>query len=689
MESVMKRKLLFGAVMLTILLTACQSDRTPTSVATPTQGAPSPTFTAVPTDTPSPSPAPTDVVLPSDTPTPTQKAEATELSDVYTTDLRNDIYSIVLPEISSGYMIDEGEIRDGYMLLRLREKGDSLKEKLALFPVLKPEQIKFYDIDDFMRSYKLADKGRVLEVIHRDGAIRAYSDSFELIGSYSSGFFAYIGCDSKERCWYLDDSGRFCYINLFTDETESFGDGGYRSVDGIILEEDDTVWFSVSGMAAMSFPVRINTATKELEDIDNASVVPINCASIPIINGPYINYYSPSFWYFTHLTELDRINIFKKAGINDAIWKCNNTTAVSVNSQNNYENGTFTYFDTYSAIDLTNGGIISSVTTELFDTQTTLTGLSLTANNEMLFVAAKNGQSHLYLWDFSNRTATPDSTFHSISFADLSNEVEKKAAALETKYGVSIFYKEEDLTGVSDTYEMFPSTEYISLINALEELENCMSEYPKNFFNEILGSHKEALEIYLSDGFRAYSSDVLQYPSSFVTLRDNSIALCIDVTVAQSTYAKTFAHEIMHVMEYRINEYATATQKDIWDYWLQNLCSPEYPYYDRYVDSDGYEYTDPTATAMGGYSDAWFIDTYGRSNALEDRARIIEYMYAQSSDLFTSENLIAKGRFLIAVIREVFPSIQSSSRPVLWEKLLGIDGPSFSDYDFSVLVPKG
>lgn len=650
----MKRKLLFVVIFLAFVLTACSSRRSST------------TPTVTPTQASSPSQEVTD------TPSPTQALSG--LAGAYPVRLREDIYSVSLPEIQSDYIFDSGEIRDDYVLLKIRSDSEPSASRLVLFPIYHPELAKTFEIKESYNYYKLADKGTVVEALPEKSTLNIYSSSFELTTSVNIGMRSLICCDGSGRCWYMSNMGFLGYYDTASQETKVFDSCSYKNCESFLHEEDGSIWFLVTGFAPFQIPVRVDLKSG---DIYEAPLYPLT----PAMVGPTAIYNSQNYWYYAHIDSLSDLYSFRKSDSNESIYASNEQTAISALRANSLIDDVFTYSEKFTAFRLNNGGTFSSLTTDLFDNRTHLSLLSLSSNDMVLFTSEKDGKTKLYIWDLGDSAPEPDPTFHKINTQKFEQEAASKIAKLKEKYGVNIYYDQDSLSGIADTYEMFATDNYILLMNGLDELEDCMSEYPENFFREVLGHTMDSLEIYLTDGFRAVYSNEVQNPSAYVTGRDTAIIFCIDLNSAQNNFNSSFAHEIMHIMEYRITEYSQDNNKDISVYWYQELNSPDYPYFFGATDENGNQNTDPTATAMGGDPDAWFIDTYARTNPFEDTARVIEHMYLQNSHLFTSEHLKVKGQFLIAVLREVFPSIKASKEPILWEKMLGIDGPSINDYD--------
>ena len=657
----MKHKSALLLLLIVAMLTAC-SDKTPT-----------PTATAPATSTPSPTSQPTN------TPTPTETPEPEKLSDVYTNSIRSDIYRIDIPDFDPSFSIDEGHIRDGYVLLRLRD-ADSVVIRLALFPVLHPELVKYFDVEDYLCNYIPADGGNVLELNPVNGSLNVYSKDFECISRYPAGTGNFFACDKFCRCWYTTEDGYLGYINPFTSDKQLYTSSNFRRVDRILQESEGSIWFLATGGPMISFPVCLNISTGEFKEADGFSTFPTMC-------GQLATYYSPNYWYYSFISDFSTIYSFEKNDDFDSFWDCNNENALAVHYLSDYVDDTFIYDENFSVFNLQNGGLVSSVTTDLFDTSTSLTILSLMDDNTVLFTSSKDNLSTLYLWDFSGVKAEASPSFYSFTNESIDSEIEKKATALKDKYFINLYYDCDRLTFLSDDtgYLLFEPAEKITLMNSLDSLAKIMAQYPENFFNEVLGNTWNSFDIYLSDGISATSTNMYPYPSAFVTNRNNCIIMCINLSALQSGGDTNFAHEIMHVMEYRINEYCVSVHKAVMGYWDEHLVPAEYPYFFSTVDADGVPFDDPTSTVLSGDPDPWFIDTYARSNEKEDRARVIEYMLIGNAEYFRGQHLRNKALFLTAVIREVFPSFKAAEEPILWEKLLGIDGPKLSDYEFRTI----
>lgn len=685
----MKRKTLIAAVLFAVLLTACQNRTTsiPTSVSSPTPALssenPTPTDVARPSDTPTPTeaPLPTSSEDPAETPTPTSVVESVKLSDTYSSEKKDNVYRVNLPNIPADWSIDEGEIRDGYILLRLRTP-EPVKIVLALAPILNPEEVKFFDVENYSDVYRLANDGQIIEVLADSNSISLRSGSFEKIAGIDSGINSFAGCDSKNRCWYLTDDGCPAYINLATSDSYVFSGENYLYADSLLYEDGDDIYLAVSGGPLVSFPIRINLITKKI-DSEMAFV------TLPEPVGPYVSYFSNNDWYYSKLTNLSKLYTFRKSDINETLWKCADNVAITsiYNFDFLAQNSSATV--TFNVIDLTCGGISDQLTSDPFGDDASLSLLSLSDDGLVLFISVQDDKTALYIWDIRNLSAQPDESFSVIDADSINSKAKQIANNIQSEYGVRVFYDEASLDGANESYECIPCSDDFTLLTGLSDLYNCLSEYPKNFFNDTIGNFRDSLDFYICDGFISLFEEQVSTPSAFASYRDNSLVVCIAVRSMQDDFESTLVHEMMHIMDDRIDEYSKAHSQDILEYWRTNFSSDEYPYYYSYVDENGYELSDTAGTVLSDDPNAWYIDAYSRANPAEDRARVLQYMYRGDSSYFESKNLQDKGIFLITVIRKVFPSIAECDEPVLWEKMFGIDDIDFSNYNFPPYVPKG
>ncbi|MBO4418875.1 MAG: hypothetical protein J5789_03515 [Oscillospiraceae bacterium] len=121
------------------------------------------------------------------------------------------------------------------------------------------------------------------------------------------------------------------------------------------------------------------------------------------------------------------------------------------------------------------------------------------------------------------------------------------------------------------------------------------------------------------------------------------------------------AHEFMHIIDYRLNDYSCVYDLDYETAWLD--LSPTWAYEES-------ELLNETQLAEVG---EYFVSEYARSNTNEDRAETFERLFNSTNPLeewwySDSPKVQAKVARLIEMIREAFPSVQAVER-AWWEKL--------------------
>lgn len=280
----------------------------------------------------------------------------------------------------------------------------------------------------------------------------------------------------------------------------------------------------------------------------------------------------------------------------------------------------------------------------------------------------------VFLWDFSKGEATPIENYI-VSTNDSEGVVDSRIDAIYDTYGVRIRYKEYDLRTEIFDYRMLPITDDVELLTMIDSLENFLAMYPDGFWREIPGDGKTGVDFFVCAEFVRTGNNMIAEAAAVVNISWPSICMGVCSKYA-SQIKQTLVHETMHMMEHRISEFSD--QQDLLDYlyWENELNTKRYPYYDAYTDENGDNISDYSGTYSDNLAEAWFIDAYSRSNWKEDRARIIENLYACNKYLFrNSPHLRAKADFLCAIIRAAFPSVAACKEPVLWEIPFGIVDP--------------
>ena len=247
------------------------------------------------------------------------------------------------------------------------------------------------------------------------------------------------------------------------------------------------------------------------------------------------------------------------------------------------------------------------------------------------------------------------------------SDVRSEADILERKYNVHIFLSdqcEEQLQNTDrptrSTADMDKSEEAALTETKLKELEKALSMYPEGFFEQ-MKLHGDSSGVFLFFSAEIESDyGVIAYTLDFNRPR---FTIIIDITYPADITA-TVCHELWHAIEQRISfSDSTAFDANEW-----NSLNPEgFSYYESYTENED---TNPLRwTYAGQEAPIYFVDTYSKTFAKEDRARIMEYIMAYDYDaeeLLKSKAINAKLKYISEAIRSVFDS--SDWQNVSWEK---------------------
>ena len=280
----------------------------------------------------------------------------------------------------------------------------------------------------------------------------------------------------------------------------------------------------------------------------------------------------------------------------------------------------------------------------------------------------------VFLWDFSKENTTPMEEY-AVLTEESGGIVENRVAAIYDTYGIRLRYQEYDLRTEIFDYQMLPITDEAELLSMIDSVEDFLAMYPDGFWREIPGKGKSGVDFFICREFVRTGTDMIAEAAAVVNISWPTI--CMGVCAKYASQVKqTLVHETMHMMEHRLSEYADEHGYFAFSYWTERLNTDRYPYHDAYTDENGDNISDYAGTYSDNPAEAWFIDAYSRSNWKEDRARIIENLYAGNKFYFrNSPHLRAKAEYLCAIIRAAFPSVAACKEPVLWEKPLGIIDP--------------
>ena len=245
-----------------------------------------------------------------------------------------------------------------------------------------------------------------------------------------------------------------------------------------------------------------------------------------------------------------------------------------------------------------------------------------------------------------------------------------EADKLEEKYGVEIYLGEE-CSNILGGYTVAPLTEYSRVEDALEMLDEEMSKYPENFFEQFDYSWIKGLDIYLAGTLKGIKEDVLNYAGGFKAIYNEKIALVLDCN--DLAVESIFHHELCHAIEEKIVDASYSEENPMFhdDKWnAMNPYADMYTYtYANYGFSKYQKYT-YDRDEKGSY----FVDSYAMTYPSEDRARLFESVMSEELfdiDFERAPNLMKKINYFATCMRQVFDT--TGWEDVLWEEYLGYE----------------
>lgn len=282
-----------------------------------------------------------------------------------------------------------------------------------------------------------------------------------------------------------------------------------------------------------------------------------------------------------------------------------------------------------------------------------------------LYLLLSDGETHgVYLWDYQAAPYDPLETgVHTLSEAELENLA--YAEDLKEEWGISVYFGEEDMERTPSDYIADPLGDQQLIARKLHELSEVLSAYPEGFFYDLPYGDFDHLEIYLCEGLSPTNSYGINTAIAISNTSGSALLIVLDVT-AIDDLSQTLAHELLHMMEKRIDQIDPSLLAD----WTTLTPGGDDAYYFSYHDENGEE--------MGNYSHTWqgegdpelvyFVDAYSKSFPSEDRARVFEYLVSCAGEpaFIEAPVLRAKAERLCEIIRLTFPSVANADY-VAWE----------------------
>lgn len=224
----------------------------------------------------------------------------------------------------------------------------------------------------------------------------------------------------------------------------------------------------------------------------------------------------------------------------------------------------------------------------------------------------------------------------------------QRAYEISKKYGVNVFVGEDGAKSVS-AYEVKTCMDKSIINAALDSIEKQLARYPKAILSNLKTRDGDGLDICLSGAISGRTSNALESVNGFAASAKNRNMIVIDARYGN--LQSILSHEVSHIIDKRISMAEIFLERDFEEEW--NSLNPKgFEYTNSYVGSDGVpsyygnnKYTPYELISANNIENVYFIDSYAKTYATEDRARLLEYVIKTSSiipDYMRSSHIIAK-----------------------------------------------
>ena len=262
--------------------------------------------------------------------------------------------------------------------------------------------------------------------------------------------------------------------------------------------------------------------------------------------------------------------------------------------------------------------------------------------NNHLYIYTTNT---LYIYDIREIEFTNEASTYETEL------ITSKIAYYQDVYNVNINL-EDDPNNLSSNYTITETSNYNDIIAALEDLERYFLVFNADFFSRFFGYGMNGLEIYLADNITSTSKS--EFGNADVVglyiKKNNKYNIVLKVNSGENINTIAY-HETFHVIEDYLASFNITFAS-----W-SNLNSPNFTYSNVYYTNQVFSDT----LNNNKYNDGiYFVDNYARSNELEDRARMFEFI-CQGEDFSEYPHLHAKVSYIKQIVLASFPELYNSS----------------------------
>lgn len=611
---------------------------------------------------------------PSETSSQTEGTATTEIhsiADIYEKTAINHIFKLNTIN-TDGYGVQEAYIKDGYVLLLMRDYSEQGYEneagmqyllnsgKVVLFPLQRPDAAVSLDVDKLANRYTLLADGAVLAT-NWDGSYILYNSNLEEAHNENMNCGTFLGASDQGDIWFLTEDSAFV---LYRDgkQIQSVTTEGMRHGDYIGTHNGKAYFAMYNNYYGWTY------ATIDMQDW-SYSEIRLLCNYCDVHNG-LLSYNSEDKWYIADIDDPFTVTAFTKPYSGESVWDMDDRYLIGQTYY--YDESTEAAHQDYRIYDLRNGGLCDKKnSSELSNYEVSMRdygqGVILLEEHD-----EKLATKGLYLWDISDMTAVePAESYKTIDYHVDQNRIDDLIQEIYDQYGVTVYYDEEHLKEYSESYDLLECSDIDLVGYTLVKLKECMAEYPDGFFEEIKGDSIRDVVFCLCGAHDRVDVNTIEDAAATVATIGDTLRMSIDVHDWQGL-RRIFLHENTHMMENRLaEEMPKVSSRNYVEYWYVELNSPDCPPIQNYI----WEQTDKNLKGVYDVDpdNACYIDWYSKCTINEDHARIMENgIYSGSAHYFTAPRIDTKSRFLNAMIREAFPCVKNSQEEVFWEQRTGI-----------------
>ena len=266
-----------------------------------------------------------------------------------------------------------------------------------------------------------------------------------------------------------------------------------------------------------------------------------------------------------------------------------------------------------------------------------------------------------YIWNYRKEALDEPFECDKKTSDLLEKSNEKICDQIKNDTGINVYINsdEYDFYGEDEDFYLYKDANPLEVNIMLTRIKFFLDCLPDGFAREMY----EGLKIFEYGGFDIFIGSHIKgtssaYASSFMN------NLTIVFGTAASDF-RTVAHEFMHIMDTRIEDYL-GTDTSFYELWCRH--NPDGFEYsglsdDGYFEDEAYE----------KYED-YFITAYSMATDAEDRAEIFSYLFIDSfSETLPpewyrdKEALREKTDYLLKMLREAYPSLENV-KTAHWEK---------------------